>query len=160
MIRTGTLVQPNQEGDLLSRGPALFVGYLKNLEGTIAEYQDGWFFTGDRAVMDEDGYIRISGRNKDIIIRGGENIPVAYVENVLYEHEDIWMRNLSHCLIQDLQEKACAVISMKPGRTPLTFHYCKNFFSKKESLSNIGQSIWRLLRIFREQRVGKSKSFA
>ena len=39
--------------------------------------------------MDEDGYIRITGRNKDIIIRGGENIPVAYVENVLYEHEDI-----------------------------------------------------------------------
>ncbi|MDQ7864281.1 hypothetical protein RCO48_33885 [Peribacillus frigoritolerans] len=42
--------------------------------------------TGDRAFLDEEGYIRISGRNKDIIIRGGENIPVAYVENVLYEH--------------------------------------------------------------------------
>ena len=55
----------------------------------MSDFQDGWFFTGDRAYMDEDGYIRITGRNKDIIIRGGENIPVAYIENVLYEHEDI-----------------------------------------------------------------------
>ena len=91
--------------------------------------------------MDEDGYIRISGRNKDIIIRGGENIPVAYVENVLYEHEDILDAQLIALPDPRLQEKACAVISMKPERRLLHFHYCKNFLSKKGSLSNIGQSI-------------------
>ena len=157
----GDTCPPNQEGDLLSRGPALSVGYLKNLEGTLSEYQDDWFFTGDRAVMDEDGYIRISGRNKDIIIRGGENIPVAYVENVLYEHEDILDAQLIALPDPRLQEKACAVISMKPERTASYIsNYCKNFLSKKGSLSNIGQSIWRLLRIFRELQVGKFKSFA
>ena len=102
---------PNQEGDLLSRGPALFVGYLKNIEGTMSDFHDGWFFTGDRAYMDEDGYIRITGRNKDIIIRGGENIPVAYIENVLYEHEDILDVQLIALPDPRLQERACAVIS-------------------------------------------------
>ena len=122
---------PNQEGDLLSRGPALFVGYLKNIEGTLSEFHDGWFFTGDRAYMDEDGYIRITGRNKDIIIRGGENIPVAYVENVLYEHEDILDAQLIALPDPRLQEKACAVISMKPGKAPLSFSELQEFLKQK-----------------------------
>ena len=61
--------------------------------------------TGDRAIMDEDGYIRISGRNKDIIIRGGENIPVVYIENILYEHPDIAMPKLSPCQIRVCRKK-------------------------------------------------------
>lgn len=67
----GQSAQPNTEGDLLCRGPALFVGYLKRMEKTKEEFKDGWFKTGDRATIDEDGYIRITGRSKDIIIRGG-----------------------------------------------------------------------------------------
>lgn len=122
---------PNQEGDLLSRGPAQFVGYLKRIEETIAEHRDGWFFTGDRAVMDEDGYIRIAGRNKDIIIRGGENIPVAYVENVLYENQDILDVQIISMPDPRLQEKACAFIIMKPGKTPLTLETMKEFLLAK-----------------------------
>nr|WP_246439347.1 AMP-binding protein [Bacillus benzoevorans] len=122
---------PNVEGDLLSRGPALFVGYLKNLEGTLSEYRGEWFFTGDRAFMDEDGYIRISGRNKDIIIRGGENIPVVYIENILYEHEDIMDVQLIAIPDPRLQEKACAVISMKPGKTPLNMLSLQEFLAQK-----------------------------
>ena len=122
---------PNQEGDLLSRGPALFVGYLKNIEGTMSDFHDGWFFTGDRAYMDEDGYIRITGRNKDIIIRGGENIPVAYIENVLYEHKDILDAQLIALPDPRLQERACAVISMKPGKTPLSFSKMQEFLKQK-----------------------------
>ncbi len=83
-------------------------------------------------IMDEDGYIRITGRNKDIIIRGGENIPVAYIENVLYEHPDILDAQLIAMPDPRLQEKACAVISMKPGKTPLSFQKYKNSLSKKE----------------------------
>ncbi|RLA15450.1 MAG: cyclohexanecarboxylate-CoA ligase, partial [Gammaproteobacteria bacterium] len=71
------------EGDLLVSGGANFVGYLKRPEA-YGHDADGWFDTGDRAVMDGDGYIRIAGRTKDIIIRGGENIPVAEVEGLLY----------------------------------------------------------------------------
>lgn len=122
---------PNQEGDLLCKGPSQFVGYLKNLEQTFAEHKDGWFLTGDRAVMDEDGYIRISGRNKDIIIRGGENIPVAYVENVLYEHPDVSVVQIIAMPDPRLQEKACAFISMKQGMTPLTLPTMQQFLLKK-----------------------------
>lgn len=128
---SGEQTAPNQEGNLLCRGPALFVGYLKRLKETKAEYKDDWFITGDRAVMDEDSYIRISGRNKDIIIRGGENIPVAYVENVLYEHPDVSVAQIIAMPDPRLQEKACAFISMKPGRPPLTLQLLQEFLTQK-----------------------------
>ncbi|MFD6440624.1 AMP-binding protein [Peribacillus sp. NPDC060186] len=127
----GEICAPNEEGDLLARGPALFVGYLKRIDDTIAEHKDGWFITGDRAIMDEEGYIRISGRNKDIIIRGGENIPVAYVENVLYEHPDISSVQVIAVPDVRLQEKACACISVKPGKSPITMGSLKKFLSEK-----------------------------
>ncbi|MEC2054189.1 AMP-binding protein [Peribacillus psychrosaccharolyticus] len=127
----GDTCSPNEEGDLLCRGPALFVGYLKQIDKTMDEYTDGWFITGDRAVMDEAGYIRIAGRNKDIIIRGGENIPIAYVENVLYENPDISVVQIIAMPDSRLQEKACAFISMKAGKTPLTLQSVQAFLSEK-----------------------------
>lgn len=127
----GKICEPHEEGDLLARGPSLFVGYLKRLQETLSEYHDGWFITGDRATMDEDGYIRICGRNKDIIIRGGENIPVMYVENVLYEHPDIADVQIVAVPDPRLQEKACACITMKPGKTPLTMEAMKEFLAEK-----------------------------
>ncbi|MFD4819042.1 AMP-binding protein [Peribacillus butanolivorans] len=127
----GKICAPNEEGDLLARGPALFVGYLKRIDDTIAEHKDGWFITGDRAIMDEEGYIRISGRNKDIIIRGGENIPVAYVENVLYEHPDISSVQVIAVPDVRLQEKACACISVRPGKSLITMESLKKFLYEK-----------------------------
>ncbi|KQU18773.1 cyclohexanecarboxylate--CoA ligase [Bacillus sp. Leaf13] len=127
----GKICAPNEEGDLLARGPALFVGYFKRIDDTIAEHKDGWFITGDRAIMDEEGYIRISGRNKDIIIRGGENIPVAYVENVLYEHPDISSVQVVAVPDVRLQEKACACISVRPGKSPITMESLKKFLYEK-----------------------------
>ncbi|MET3320776.1 UNVERIFIED_ORG: cyclohexanecarboxylate-CoA ligase [Peribacillus simplex] len=127
----GKICAPNEEGDLLARGPALFVGYLKRIDDTIAEHKDGWFITGDRAIMDEEGYIRISGRNKDIIIRGGENIPVAYVENVLYEHPDILSVQVIAVPDVRLQEKACACISVRPGKSLITMESLKKFLYEK-----------------------------
>ncbi|MFF5398464.1 AMP-binding protein [Peribacillus butanolivorans] len=127
----GKICAPNEEGDLLARGPALFVGYLKRIDDTIAEHKDGWFITGDRAIMDEEGYIRISGRNKDIIIRGGENIAVAYVENVLYEHPDISSVQVIAVPDVRLQEKACACISVRPGKSLITMESLKKFLYEK-----------------------------
>ena len=70
-----------------SSGPAQFVGYWKRPEFTREGHTaDGWFKTGDRATLDRDGYVSITGRSKDVIIRGGENIPVAEVENALFTH--------------------------------------------------------------------------
>ncbi|WP_066066759.1 AMP-binding protein [Neobacillus soli] len=127
----GQELSPNVEGDLLVRGPALFVGYLKRLELTKSEFDGEWFITGDRAVKDEDGYIRITGRNKDIIIRGGENIPVAYVENILYEHPDISIVQIVAMPDARLQERACAFISLKDGASPLTMESMKIFLAEK-----------------------------
>lgn len=127
----GEMCAPHEEGNLLSRGPAQFVGYVKRLEDTMAEHKDGWFITGDRAVMDEDGYIRIVGRNKDIIIRGGENIPVAYVEDILYEHPDISVVQIIGMPDPRLQEKACAFIMMKSGKKPLTLQSLQEFLAEK-----------------------------
>ncbi|MBU8906067.1 AMP-binding protein [Desertibacillus haloalkaliphilus] len=127
----GETVPANTEGSLLCRGPALFVGYLKRMKKTNAEFSADWFVTGDRAVMDEDGYIRITGRDKDIIIRGGENIPVAYIENIIYEHPDVSVVQIVAMPDERLQEKACAFISMEKGKTPLTLDALKQFLAKK-----------------------------
>lgn len=155
----GNLCPPNQEGDLLSRGPAIFVGYLKNLEGTLADFHDGWFFTGDRAYMDEDGYIRITGRNKDIIIRGGENIPVAYIENILYEHEDILDAQLIALPDPRLQERACAVISMKPGHKPLSFTDMQDFLRQKGVAKQYWPEYLEIVEEFPRTASGKIQKF-
>lgn len=127
----GNRLPANEVGNLMCKGPALFAGYLKLLQQTKAEFKDGWFNTGDSAVMDEDGYIRITGRVKDIIIRGGENIPVVYVENALYEHSGI--ANVQVIAVPDerLQEKACAVICMKENEEALTLETMKAFLLEK-----------------------------
>jgi len=74
-----------QEGRLQVRGCSNFVGYLKRPEWNATD-EDGWFETGDLARMDAEGYVRITGRAKDIIIRGGENIPVVEIEGLVYQH--------------------------------------------------------------------------
>ena len=99
-------------GNLQARGITHFVGYLKkpHLNSTDAE---GWFDTGDLARMDRDGYIRIVGRTKDVIIRGGENIPVAEVENLIYRHPKV-----AECAVvampdARLGERGCAFVTPK-----------------------------------------------
>jgi cyclohexanecarboxylate-CoA ligase len=107
-------VPPDTVGHLQARGITHFVGYLKKpeLNSTDAE---GWFDTGDLARMDREGYIRIVGRTKDVIIRGGENIPVAEVENLIYRHPKV-----AECAVvampdQRLGERGCAFVLTKDG---------------------------------------------
>ncbi len=107
------------EGDLQVRGASSFVGYLKRpkLYGVDS---DGWFDTGDRARMDAEGYIRITGRSKDIIIRGGENIPVIEVEGMLYRHPSIQDAAVVAMPDPRLGERACAFVTLQPGATPVS----------------------------------------
>jgi cyclohexanecarboxylate-CoA ligase len=109
-------VQAGTEGRLQARGPCHFLGYLKKPElyGVDAE---GWFETGDLAQMTADGYIRISGRSKDIIIRGGENIPVVEVEEALYRHPAVQDAAVVAMPDPRLAERACAFVTLKPGAT-------------------------------------------
>ena len=96
------------------RGAPMFVGYLKKPElyGTDA---DGWFDTGDQAFLHPDGYIRITGRAKDIIIRGGENIPVVEVEYVLYRHTAVAEVAVVGVPDNRLGERGCAFITLQAG---------------------------------------------
>jgi len=81
---------PSQVGEILVRGPRVMSGYWKDEQKTSRVMtEDGWLRTSDRGWMDEDGYLFLSGRSDDIIIRGGENIAPAEVENVLCSHPDI-----------------------------------------------------------------------
>ncbi|WP_458352487.1 AMP-binding protein [Peribacillus frigoritolerans] len=155
----GEICAPNIEGSLLVRGPALFVGYFKRINDTLAEYSDGWFITGDRAFIDEDGYIRISGRNKDIIIRGGENIPVAYVENVLYEHPDISSAQVIAVPDSRLQEKACACISMKTGKGPITMDSLQEFLLEKGLAKQYWPEFIEIMNDFPRTASGKIQKF-
>ena len=112
----GEIQATGQEGRLEARGAFNFVGYLKRPE-LYATDSHGWFDTGDLAFIDADGYVRITGRTKDIVIRGGENIPVVEVENVLYRHPAI--AEVAVIAVPDprLGERACACVTLNQGVT-------------------------------------------
>ena len=111
----GNPLDAGAEGRLQCRGAFLFVGYAKRPDLTAASFSGDWFDTGDRAIMDADGFIRITGRDRDLIIRGGENIPVAYVEDVLYEDSRIADVAIVGMPDPRLGEKACAFVTLRPG---------------------------------------------
>ncbi len=110
----GAVVPPGVEGRLQSRCATTFVGYLKRPEAYEVD-AEFWLETGDNARMDEDGYIRITGRSKDIIIRGGENIPVVEVEQLLYRHPAV--EDVAIVAMPDarLGERGCAFVSLRDG---------------------------------------------
>ena len=88
---TGEEVPPNVQGELCTKGYHVMMGYYKNPEETsMAIDSEGWLHTGDLATMDEAGYVRVTGRLKDMIIRGGENIYPREIEEFLYTHPMIF----------------------------------------------------------------------
>jgi cyclohexanecarboxylate-CoA ligase len=112
----GKTLPPGEVGKLVVRSCSNFGGYLKRPQWNATD-ANGWFDTGDLAYMDTNGYIRISGRSKDIIIRGGENIPVVEVEALLYKHPAVAQVAIVAYPDERLGERACAVIVPKPGKT-------------------------------------------
>src|SRR5512144_1296802 len=98
---------------------------------TRASFAGPWFDTGDLAKIDADGYVNISGRTKDVIIRGGENIPVSYVENVLYENPKVSSVAIVAMPDPRLQERACACVVLKPGADGFTFEEMQRFLEDK-----------------------------
>jgi cyclohexanecarboxylate-CoA ligase len=109
-------VPPGTIGRLEARGAGNFVGYLKRPEYYAVD-ADGWFDTGDLARMDAEGYLRITGRAKDIIIRGGENIPVVEIENLLFRHPAVREVAIVGMPDQRLGERACAFVTLRDEQT-------------------------------------------
>ena len=112
----GAELPAGEAGKLLVRSCSNFGGYLKRPQWNATD-ADGWFDTGDLARMDDRGYIRITGRSKDVIIRGGENIPVVEIEALLYRHPAIAMAAIVAYPDERLGERACAVVVPKPGQS-------------------------------------------
>jgi cyclohexanecarboxylate-CoA ligase len=104
-----------ETGALQVRGASLFTGYLKRPHLYRLD-REGWFDTGDLARMDQAGYIRICGRSKDVIIRGGENIPVVEVEAALYRMPEVLDAAVVAMPDPRLQERACAFVSLRAGK--------------------------------------------
>jgi cyclohexanecarboxylate-CoA ligase len=110
----GRPLPAGEEGRLQVRGCSNFVGYLKRADLDTTD-PEGWFDTGDLARMDADGYIRIAGRSKDIVIRGGENIPVVEVEGLLFRHPAVAEVAVVGYPDERLGERACAFVRLRQG---------------------------------------------
>lgn len=134
----GNDVAPGETGALRVRGPFLFRGYLGMLDKTLEEFDDDWFVTGDLASIDEEGFVSLSGRSKDVIIRGGENVPVAELENALVQHPSVSEVAVVGMPHDRLQEIAAAIVVTAHGQPPLTMDGLK----KHLEATNIAKNYW------------------
>ncbi len=110
-------VQPGQPGELAVKGPGVMKEYYKNPEATARTLVDGWLLTGDIAKVDEDGFIWLVDRKKDVIITGGENIFPVEIEDFLHEHPAINDAAVIGLPDERLGEIVAAIIQVKPGKT-------------------------------------------
>ena len=109
-----------EAGEFCTRGYSVMLGYWDEPEKTReAIDDDGWMHTGDLGVMDDEGYVRITGRIKDMVIRGGENIYPREIEEFLYTHPDI--EDVQVVGVPDARygEELCAWLRMRAGTEPL-----------------------------------------
>ena len=111
----GTDVAPGEPGEIWTRGPDQFAGYTDEGETAQAFSADGWFMTGDVGVLDPDGFLTITDRKKDIIIRGGENVSAAEVEEVLVRMPGVAEVAVVAAPDARLGEVGCAFFRMLPG---------------------------------------------
>lgn len=123
------LRQPTREGEEASRGPNVFVGYIKEPELTAKVLDDeGWYYSGDMCTIDDDGYIRITGRKKDIIVRGGENISSCEIENMLLQHPNVDEAAVVAMPDTRLGEKICAYLVLNDAANGLLLKELQEFF--------------------------------
>lgn len=113
----GRDVPPNELGEICLRGPKVFKGYWRNPEATEEAIRDGWFHTGDIGTLDEDGYLYIMDRKKDIIISGGENIASPEVERVIFELPEVLEVAVVGIPHPKWLEVPKAYVVLRPGKT-------------------------------------------
>ena len=113
--KAGNRVPPGMPGEVITRGPHLISGYWNRPEATKEAIRDGWFHTGDIAEVDEDGFIYIKDRSKDMIISGGENVYPAEVENVLLTHPGVKQAAVIGQPSAKWGESSCAIIVRGDG---------------------------------------------
>jgi fatty-acyl-CoA synthase len=129
---TGLTVPRGTPGELCTRGYSVMLGYWAEPEKT-AEAIDAarWMHTGDLGIMDSDGYLNITGRIKDMVIRGGENIYPREIEEFLYTHPDVLDAQVVGVPDERYGEELCAWIRVRPGAEPLTSETVREFAAGK-----------------------------
>lgn len=126
----GREVVPGEEGEELSRSRAVFMGYLQKNGHIENVLEDGWYRSGDLCRQLPDGSYTVTGRRKDIIIRGGENISAQEVENILLGHEKISEASVVPIPDPRLQEKVCACVVLREGAQNLSLEDLREHFSR------------------------------
>ena len=122
-----------QLGELLIKTPSVMLGYWGQEALTKAAYTaDGWLKTGDLGFFDPDGFLVIGGRSKELIIRGGENVPIVDVQNLLGEHDNVASAVLVGVPDPRLGEKVCAVVERKDASRPFTLEEMRAFLVQKQ----------------------------
>lgn len=131
----GKGLPPETEGELVAKGPSVFCGYFK-WDNRSVFTPDGFFKTGDLAVIDEHGNVKITGRIKDIIIRGGVNISATEVEELIVEHPDVQDVAVVGMPDKEFGERVCAYIQPVFGKTP-GFDDIISFLKGKETMGHL-----------------------
>lgn len=128
---TGQPMPRGEAGEFWTKGYSVMLGYWEEPEKTMEAIEDGWMKTGDLAVMDDNGYVRITGRIKDMVIRGGENIYPREIEEFLYTHPDVLDAQVVGVPDSKYGEELCAWVQMKDGTAPLTPETLREFATGK-----------------------------
>ena len=128
---SGETLPRGQAGEFCTKGYSVMLGYWEQPDKTAEVLQDGWMHTGDIAVMDEHGYVQITGRIKDMVIRGGENIYPREIEEFLYTHPDVLDAQVVGVPDAKYGEELCAWIRMREGATPLSAEAVREFATGK-----------------------------
>jgi acyl-CoA synthetase (AMP-forming)/AMP-acid ligase II len=157
---SGKVLPSGIPGEIHTRGPELFVGYVDASLNAAAFDNDGWFCMGDVGVMDEDGFLTITDRTKDIIIRGGENISAAEVEDALCRMDAVMEAAAVAAPDARMGEHVCAFVRTVPG------HAVPSLDEVRRHLTNFGlaKQKWpeeiRTVDDFERTPAGKIKKFA
>ena len=117
MAPDGQLLPANHEGEIVTRGPNVTSGYVNNPKANAEAFAHGWFHTGDQGLMDEDGYLKITGRLKEIINRGGEKIAPMEVDEVLMQHGAVQQAVTFAMPHEKLGEDVAAAVTLREGRS-------------------------------------------
>ena len=120
-------------GEIVIRCNTCMMGYLNNPEATREAFMNGWFHSGDLAVVHKDGYIQIKDRSKDIIISGGENISSVEIENALYQHPSVGEAAVVAMPDETWGETPCAFVELKIGEETTEdelISFCKENMAK------------------------------
>lgn len=147
-----------EEGEIVSRGPELFIGYTDPEINKQSFLPGGWFRTGDIGKLDEDGYLTITDRKKDIIIRGGENISSKEVEDILARHPSIVEAAVTAAPDPVYGEKVCAFVTLKDNEQ-LTLNDVISHFVEAGAAKQKTPELLEIVEDFPRTASGKIKKF-